>query len=265
MIIEYHRPETIEDAISLLSRKDHRTVVLGGGLYLNEVVKDQVEVVDIQSLGLNLIKKKGKNHILGAAVKLQNLVDRKGLPLALVNSIKHQETYNRRQVATLAGTVIAADGRSSITAVLMALDAELEMVGKNNDPEMIRLGDFLPLRNDKLKGKLVTRIIIPSQTRVAYHYTARSPADRPIVAAAVSQWPSGRTRVVLAGYGDLPVLVLDGPDADGAESAARDAFSKAGDQWASAEYRADVAATLVLRCLNQISESKEGIEYEVGS
>ena len=50
--------------------------------------------------------------------------------------------------------------------------------------------------------------------------------------------------------------MLDGPDANGAESAARDAYSKAGDQWASAEYRAEVAAALVLRCLNQISESK---------
>ena len=256
MIIEYHRPETIEEAVSLLSRKDPHTVVLGGGLYLNEVVKDQITVVDIQSLGLNSFETKGKNSIIGAAVTLQRLVEEPQLPSALVESIKHQETYNRRQVATLAGTIIAADGRSPITTVLMALDAELEMVGKNNNPEKIRLGDFLPLRGEKLKGKLVTRIIIPSQTQVAYHYSARSPADRPIVAAAVSQWPSGRTRVALAGFGDQPVLVLDGPDADGAESAARGAYSKAGDQWASAEYRADAAAVLVLRCINQISESK---------
>ncbi len=256
MIIEYHRPDTIEEAIAYLSREDPHTVVLGGGLYLNEKVKDSIAVVDLQTLGLDTIETKGKKHILGAAVKLQNLVDREGLPMALVNGIKHQETYNRRQVATLAGTVIAADGRSPITAVLMALDTELEMVGKNNKSEKIRLGDFLPLRDEKLKGKLITRIIIPSQTRVAYHYAARSPADRPIVAAAVSQWPSGRTRVILAGFGDQPVLVLDGPDANGAESAARDAYSKAGDQWASAEYRADAAAALVLRCLNQISESK---------
>ena len=40
MIIEYHRPDSIEDAISLVMRKDPPTVVMGGGLYLNEVVKD---------------------------------------------------------------------------------------------------------------------------------------------------------------------------------------------------------------------------------
>lgn len=255
MIIEYHRPRTIEETISLLSREDPSTVVLGGGLYINEKVKAPVAVVDIQSLGLDSIETKGNKHILGAGVKLQQMIDLDQLPPALISSIKHQETYNRRQVATLAGTAITADGRSPIPAVLLALDAELEMVGKNNDSEMIHLGDFLPLRENKLAGKLVTKIIIPSNTTTAYHYAARSPADRPIIAAAVSQWPSGRSRVVLAGYGDQPVMVLDGPDAQGAETAARDAYSQAGDQWASAEYRADTAAILVRRALNQIAEN----------
>ena len=255
MIIEYHRPKTIEETISLLSREDPCTVVLGGGLYLNEKVKTPIAVADIQSLGLDTIETKGKKHILGAGVKLQQMIDVDQLPPALISSIKHQETYNRRQVATLAGTVITADGRSPIPAVLLALDAELEMIGNNNQSEMIHLGDFLPLREKKLEGKLVIKIIIPSNTKTAYHYAARSPADRPIIAAAVSQWPSGRTRVVLAGYGDQPVMVLDGPDAGGAEIAARDAYSQAGDQWASAEYRADTAAVLVRRSLNQIAEN----------
>jgi CO/xanthine dehydrogenase FAD-binding subunit len=255
MIIEYHRPNTIEETISLLSRKDPCTVVLGGGLYLNEKVEAPIAVVDVQRLGLGTIKTKGNKHILGAGVKLQQLVDQDQLPPALIRSVKHQETYNRRQVATIAGTAITADGRSPIPALLLALDAELEMVGKNNKTELIHLGDFLPLREKKLKGKLVTRIIIPSNTKTAYHYAARSPADRPIIAVAVSQWPSGRTRVVLAGYGDQPVMVLDGPDAEGAETAARDAYSQAGDQWASAEYRADAAAVLVRRSLNQIAEN----------
>ncbi len=214
-----------------------------------------IAVVDVQSLGLDTIEIKGNKHILGAGVKLQQLVDQDQLPPALIKSVKHQETYNRRQVATIAGTAITADGRSPIPALLLVLDAELEMVGKNNKTELIHLGDFLPLREKKLKGKLVTRIIIPSNTKTAYHYAARSPADRPIIAAAVSQWPSGRTRVVLAGYGDQPVMVLDGPDAEGAETAARDAYSQAGDQWASAEYRADAAAVLVRRSLSQIAEN----------
>ena len=254
MIIEYHRPNTIDETISLLSRKNPKTVVLGGGLYLNEKVKNQIAVVDIQSLGLDSIDTKGERYIIGAGVNLQQLVEMEELPPALIGSIKHQETYNRRQVATLAGTFIAADGRSPITCVLLALDAELEMVGKNNQADSILLGDFLPVRNIKLEGKLITKIIIPSQTKTVYNYAARSPADRPIVAAAVSQWAAGRTRVVLAGYGDQPVMVLDGTGAEGAETSARDAYSQADDQWATAVYRSETASVLVRRCLDQIAE-----------
>jgi CO/xanthine dehydrogenase FAD-binding subunit len=254
MILAYYRPETIKEAVNLLSITDPPTVVLGGGLYLNEKSTAPIGVVDIQHLGLDTISDKGKNHLLGAGVTLQAMIDHPGLPPALIQTIKHQETYNRRQVATLAGTIIAADGRSPITAVLLALDAELEVVGKDLSSQKIQLGDFLPLRAEKLDGKLVTKVIIPAQTDTAYHYVARSPADRPIVAAAVSQWSSGRTRVVLAGHGNQPILVLDGPDAKGAEEAARDAFSRAEDPWAGAAYRAHAAAVLVLRCLEEISQ-----------
>ena len=133
------------------------------------------------------------------------------------------------------------------------MDAELELVGKSNQAEKIRLGDFLPLRKEKIAGKIITGITIPADIQVAYHYVARSPADLPIVAAAVSSWPSGRTRVVLIGYGDQPIMILDGPESDGAESAARDVYSEAGDQWASAAYRSDTAGVLVKRCLGEIA------------
>ena len=131
----------------------------------------------------------------------------------------------------------------------------MELIGPNENTERILLGDFLPLRKELVSGKLITEIFISNIPQSAYFYSARSPADLPIVAAAASKWPSGRTRVVLAGYGELPRMVFDGPDSQGAEIAARDAYSEAADQWASAEYRSDTAAALVLRCLNQISDN----------
>jgi len=259
MIIEYHRPKSIKDAILLLSRADPCTIVLGGGLYINEVVQEPIAVVDIQDLSLTGIENIGNTFRLGAAVKLQSLLDTDQLPPALVEAILHQETYNRRQVATLAGSLVAADGRSAIASVFLALDAELELVGSSSQKaEKHRLGDFLSVREEKLKGKVITACTIPANTNTAYHYVARSPADLPIIAAAVTQWPSGRTRVVLAGFGTQPVMVLDGTDSSGAELAARDAYSTAEDQWASADYRADTAVVLVRRCLNQIAENNQG-------
>jgi CO/xanthine dehydrogenase FAD-binding subunit len=42
---------------------------------------------------------------------------------------------------------------------------------------------------------------------------------------------------------------MDGTETDGLDSAARNAYHEAQDDFASADYRADVAATLAKRCL----------------
>jgi hypothetical protein len=71
MIIEYHRPETIEAALALLARKEPRTVPLGGGSVLNQPSDIPVAVVDVQSLGLNQIAARqqarnwGRGHLTG--------------------------------------------------------------------------------------------------------------------------------------------------------------------------------------------------------
>lgn len=258
MIVEYHRPQSVEEALDLLARSQPRTVVLGGGLFVNQEQKEEIAVVDVQSLGLSDIQARGNKLVLGSAVTLQELLVSGQASEALEKSIRHQDPYNRRQVATVAGTVMAADGRSPFTTALLALDPILETVRAGEEAKEDHLGDFLPLRAERLSGSLITNLTLPRNAALAYEYVARSPADLPLVSAAVGQWPSGRTRVVLGGYGDQPVMVLDGPTPDGAAAAARDAYSQAGDAWAQAPYRSEVAGVLVERCLEGISEEKEG-------
>ena len=49
------------------------------------------------------------------------------------------------------------------------------------------------------------------------------------------------------------MLALDGPETGGLDVAARNAYSQAGDEWASAEYRQEMAGLLAVRCLGQLS------------
>jgi CO/xanthine dehydrogenase FAD-binding subunit len=178
------------------------------------------------------------------------------LVASLQKAINHEASYNLRQVATVAGTLVATDGRSPFTTVMLALDAQLtvqpgeELSGAH--PE-IDLGDFLPLRSERLRNRLITQVTIPMNVRLAYQYVARSPADRPVVCAAVVSWPSGRTRLVLGGYGSAPLLAFDGGEPGGAEIAARSAYSQAGDEWASADYRQEMVSILTKRCLQQLT------------
>lgn len=249
MIIEYHRPEKVADALKLLARTEPVTVPMGGGTILNQPSDAQVAVVDLQALGLNLIKPGGNILKIGATVNLQALLDEPELLPTLQAAIQHEATYNIRQVATVAGALVSANGRSPFATAMLALAPELLM---QPDDEKVLYGELLPLRVEQLAGRLITEISIPLNTKLAYHYVARSPADLPIVCVALAQWSSGRTRVALGGYGDSPLLAMDGPNPQGAEIAARDAYREAGDQWASAEYRSDVAATLTRRCLDEL-------------
>jgi CO/xanthine dehydrogenase FAD-binding subunit len=100
---------------------------------------------------------------------------------------------------------------------------------------------------------LITSIVLPLSVKLAFDYVSRTPADKPIVCTAVAQWNSGRTRLAVGGYGKAPLLAMDGTESEGVETAARNAFHEAADDYGSAEYRMDVAATLAKRCLDALA------------
>ncbi len=74
-------------------------------------------------------------------------------------------------------------------------------------------------------------------------------ADNPIVRAALAQWSSKQTRLVIGGWGSSPSVAMDGNEASAVETAAHNVAYDAKDEWASAEYRSEVAAVLAKRCL----------------
>ena len=263
MITTYHRPKTLDEALTLLMQGNR--IPLGGGTLLSKPTSDSVEVVDLQAIGLDTVKKQGNTLEIGATVILQQLLESQDCPSALKSALKLEAPLNIRNCATVAGTLVAANGRSTFATVLLALDAKIEIKGLNrtrlvemeteshspqSESETLAIGEFLPLRSERIKGKLITAIVVPTNVKLAFEYVARTPSDKPIVCASVAQWNSGRTRLALGGYGNSPLLAMDGTESDGLDSAARNAFHEANDEWASAAYRMDVAATLAKRCLD---------------
>lgn len=265
MITEYHRPRTLDEALVLLARSSPLTYLMGGGTKLNRPSSQSFEVVDLQSLaaqpnlGLGQILLIGNLIEIGAAVTLQRLSESKVIPEsiqpALAQVLQSEATYNLRQVATLGGTIATSNARSAVTTALLAMDASLEIHSLPGGPTEDSLGDFLALSGEVMPGRLIMKIKIPANLALAYAAVSRTPADFPIVSSAVVRWPSGRLRVALGGYGRAPVLVMDGPEAAGADIAAKEAFRQAGDEWASAQYRSAMAEILVRRCINSLQEN----------
>ncbi|RCK74733.1 MAG: Uncharacterized protein YgfM [Anaerolineae bacterium] len=256
MIVEYHRPQTLAEALELLQRPQPPTRPLGGGTAFDFKGDQPVAVVDVQSLGLDAIERQGNLLQVGATVTLQTLLEFTDLPPALGDAICHQATYNLRHQATVGGSLVSANGRSPFGVVMLALDAQLTLMPGERT---LSYGDFLALRDEFLAGHLITRIQFNPQVELAYQAVARTPADLPIVCAALARWQSGRIRLALGGWGKTPTLVLDGQGHEGLRLAAESAFSAAADEWASAEYRSQISGVLAKRCWEQIAaKAKEG-------
>jgi len=243
MITEYHRPSSLDEAIALLARPN--TVPLGGGTLLSKPSPDPFAVVDLQKLGLDSISTRGNDLVLGATVPIQAIYEYPNCASALKRAVKLEAPINIRNSATLAGTIVASNGRSPLTTMLLALDTHLVINHGITRSSEIGLGEFLITHP---KG-LITSFSVPLNAKTAFEYVSRTPSDKPIVSAALAQWISGRTRLTLGGYGVSPILAMDGTEAIGIEHAAINAYQEANDEWASAEYRMDIAATLTKRCL----------------
>lgn len=250
MISAYHRPRDLEEALRLITRDSPRTLPLGGGTMLSHSRDGEVEVVDLQSLGLNRIVERGHILEIGGVATLRQLEEFAGTPTALTSAIKLEKPLNLRNMSTVAGSLVVCDGRSGLAATLLALDATLTILRPRE--ESLPLGEFLPMRGQGGSGFIITKLGIPLTPHVAFEYVARTPADHPIVGTALARWPSGRMRLVLCGYGPLPLLAMDGTAADDLQAAARNAFSNATDAWGSAEYRKETAAVLSRRCLDRL-------------
>jgi CO/xanthine dehydrogenase FAD-binding subunit len=249
MITAYLRPQTLDEALTLLTQPD--TVPLGGGTLLSHGSPDPVRAVDLQLLGLDSVDKNGNNLEIGATAALQSLLESDHCPEAMRLAMKLEAPLNIRNAATAAGTLVACDGRSTFVTVLLATDAKVEQAFFDHSKAEYRvsnLGDFLPLRP---RG-LITKISMPLNVKLAFETVARTPSDKPIVCVAVAGWGSGRMRMAVGGYGKSPMLAMDGTSSDDLVTAAKNAFHEAEDDWGSAEYRMDVAATLAKRCLEAL-------------
>ena len=231
MITDYFRPQTLDEALALLSRPN--TLPLGGGTLLSHPSPDPVSVVDLQALGLNTLRAKGNELEIGATVTLQQLLESELCPASLKSALKLEAPLNLRNSATVAGTLVVCDGRSSFATSLLALDAKLAVISDppsgTSQSSVIGVGEFLPMRP---RG-LITQLTISLNAKLAFEYVSRTPSDKPIVCAALAQWSGKRARLAVGGWGKSPTLAMDGTEAEGLETAAKNACHEAADDWSS--------------------------------
>ncbi len=272
-VTEYHRPQQLEEALRLLARRDVRTVLLGGGSDLVAEGRRDVEaVVDLRDLGLSYIRREGDVLRIGATTTLQALIDSPESAPAwggeLARAIEHTAARNLREQGTIAGTLVAAAGNNPLAVMLLALDASLTILTPAR--KTVSLDDFFPNRQSLLHGALIIEIIVPLPhpgAAAAFEKVSRTPADLPIVCAAVRAQIEGALRVArqvrigLGGVGRLPMRALrveqslEGRPLD--QQSIEEAVQAIGDLdplpdfLGSREYRREMAAILARRAIER--------------
>ncbi|MCP4538423.1 MAG: hypothetical protein GY832_14910 [Chloroflexi bacterium] len=275
---EFHKPTSLSDALTLLKRKNPRTIPLAGGTWLNPRLGKEVPaeaVVDLSELGLDQIKRDANTLCLGAMTTLEAVIkDETCRSLAngiLAQTADRDTTVNVRNVATVGGTVVVAPEGSEFLLALLALGAKLNTIAPSTlalrtiahstlspseEATIWSMHQFLAHPVAVLNDELVIKVQIHLPVRAASGTArvARTPSDHPIVAAvAVIAKEPDAIRIALSGVGPHLVLVeFDQPEEAGEAVSQSVADTKpCTDFRGTVDYRRAMGVLMAKRALEQ--------------
>jgi len=246
MIKAYYRAASLDEALRLLARPGVHTGIVTG--YDARLAEEVEEVVDLQALALGGISVDGPAVMLGALTRLQALVDCADLPDWLRETARREDVSTLRRMRTLADLLLKPDSESALLAALLVCDASVT-VQTLTETRSVALADYLRARGDGLP----TALHLTVSGAFAEARVARTPGDRPIVAAAARRADDGGVRLALCGVAPTPIPVDPG---------ALDALTPVGDFRGSSAYRKEMAAVLSQRVLSQVGDR---VRYHAGS
>lgn len=238
-----HRPTTVDEALQLLSRSGPRATIIAGGTTLTSQLDDQIEeIIDLQAVGLNQITPDDDHLTLGAMVRLQAIVDCPDAPDLLRQSAHREGPNTLRNAATIGGVIVSADWESELLAALLVFDAQVKIQNAAGT-KTIPLADFLAGASAWLQDGLLTSVTIAATGTTAVDRVARTPADKPIVAAVARKTSRGQRWLALCGVAPTPILI---------NHSQLDALQPPADFRGSSEYRLAMAKVLSERVLTQL-------------
>lgn len=175
----FHQPQTVSEAISLLAGSKNAALIAGGTDLLVEMKKGLRTHEDIISLSkieeLKIISEDKKNIYIGSCVTHNEVIAsaliNKGIP-SLAEATSKIGSEQVRNTGTIGGNLCTAAACSDTAPVLMAMNASVEIAGQGS-LRTVPLKDFF-IFNKKtvLKGgELMIRIIVPKPvvgTKVCY-------------------------------------------------------------------------------------------------
>ncbi|MFL5538639.1 MAG: FAD binding domain-containing protein [Longimicrobiaceae bacterium] len=274
---EYFRPDTVDEALSLLGEHGWDAKLLAGGQSLVPAMNFRLAapgvLIDLNRIpGLDGIREEGGALRIGTMVRqhaAERSADVRRLAPLLAEAlpfVAHPQIRNR---GTVGGSVAHADPAAELPAVMLALGARMHVVGPNGTRTLAADEFFTGLFSTALEhDEMLAEIEIPAlapRAGFAFMEVSRRHGDFGLAGLAVSVSLDGGgccadARIALLGVGEGPVLAHAAADALRGQSPSPDAFAAAADAaraevdppmdiHASSEYRRHLVGVLVGRAL----------------
>lgn len=281
---EYTDPRTLDEAVANLAEHQDDAKVLAGGQSLVPMLNFRLArpriLVDINRLpNLDRLEERDGVLLVGALVRQRALerwaLARAPLLTAGLRLVGHMAIRTR---GTVAGSIAHADPAAELPALLLCCDGTVAAVSQRG-PRSIAAGELFtgPLLTTLAPDELVieTRWVLPAAAAGwGFHEVARRHGDFALAGAAVvlevGNGRVARARVAVFGCGPTPLrattaeTALEGqaPTPARLEEAARAAaltLPTHDDLHASAEYRRQVAGTLMTRALTDAARRAKAV------
>jgi carbon-monoxide dehydrogenase medium subunit len=195
----YHKPGTIEEAVTFLGRYEGKEAVLAGGtdllVEMKRNLRTPVHVVDIkgiEKLGEITTNRDG-SLLIGATVTLQSLNTSPFLNMGwnlLAQAASKVGSVQVRNRATLGGNICHASPSGDTLPALLCLEARFKIIGPQGEREIPAEDFFLGPgqvalgRTEILTGILLPNISLPLRG-VYKKFTLRRTMDLSLVGVAV--------------------------------------------------------------------------------
>lgn len=195
---DYVKPKTLEETLTLLGDGGREAVVLAGGQSLMPTLNMRLSapdlLVDINGLEeLSGVKLEGNHVRIGALtrhVDIENssvIAEHCPLISQAIPHIAHPAIRNR---GTFGGSIALADPAAELPACICALEAKIEVAGKEGERKIAAKEFFKDLYETDLKdGEIVIAIEVPivtAKTKLAFDELSRRHGDYAMAGLAVN-------------------------------------------------------------------------------
>lgn len=268
---DYHRPTTIDEAVKLLTAHGDAAKLLAGGHSLIPAMKLRLVrpavVIDIGRIAnLSYIRESAGKIAIGATTTHQELADSALLkarcPL-LPETAAHIGDVQVRNKGTIGGSLAHGDPAADYPAAILALDAEVDVVGPRGRRTIAAADFFVDLLQTAVAAdELIVEIRVPATpATVAYVKTEQKASGFALAGVAVVIADGvrvGVTGVAAKAYRASAVeQLLVGRGTPGADAIAlavahaADGVVPLGDIHATPEFRAHLARVNTRRALER--------------